>query len=240
MAPRRRCTARSLRLAALVLVVPSVLLRVADGQAAGTDGGPPACATHDQYQLLLEQVATNCCDQFEQTSNCDGGVPQVCDTRCAPAFLNFYSACEDYLQTQLSSPFVRQQFTSTRGRCHATVQANEVHDTDLVAPGEQHDMTTKLGAGRGGQLPRPAAQGRQLSQPERRADGRAVGGGRHWGQRLHARGLCRLYGRLEDAGRARQLPGAGEQEHRAGCAAGAVRRVCGAPSDASAAGRARP
>ena len=134
MAPRS-VSAAALLLAALAS--PSDVRAQPDGAVA--------CATHDEYQLLLEQVATNCCDQFQQTANCDSGVPQICDTRCAPVFLRFYTACETYLQNQLSSPFVRQQFTSTRGRCHATVQANEVHDTDLITPGEQHDMTAKLG-----------------------------------------------------------------------------------------------
>ena len=91
-------------------------------------------------------MATSCCDQFDQENNCDNGVPEICDTRCAPVFIAFWTACQEYITQSLSSPFIREQFIGMHGKCTATLAANEVHDTDLVTPGDQHDHSTKLRA----------------------------------------------------------------------------------------------
>ena len=131
--------ARRRRAAAAALLACGALLAC----EAQMDGGQP-CNTHDEFQRRVEQVATNCCDQFDQEANCASGVPEICDTRCAPVFTAFWTACADYISTSLASPSIRQQFTATHGRCHATMEANEVHDTDLIAPGEQHDLNAKL------------------------------------------------------------------------------------------------
>ncbi len=123
----------------LLLVAGAMLAR------AQRAPGPASCTTHDDFERLVENVATNCCDQFEQQDNCDNGLTvRVCDTRCAPVFIEFWAACSEYIQTSLPSPAIRQQFTSAQSKCHATLQANEVHDTDLVKPGDQVDMTTPL------------------------------------------------------------------------------------------------
>ena len=113
------------------------------------DGGAPgaaACTSHDEYARQIDRVATNCCDQFDQENNCDNGVPEICDTRCAPVFIAFWTACQQYITQSLSSPFIREQFIGMHGKCTATLAANEVHDTDLVTPGDQHDYSTKLRA----------------------------------------------------------------------------------------------
>jgi hypothetical protein len=129
----------------VLLLAAAPLLAAQGGGGYGGAGAIVApCSSDVEYQRLLEQVATNCCTQFGQTENCANGFPSVCDTRCATVFLAFYEACDDYLSRSVDQVIVRQQMVATRGRCHATVQANEVHDTDLVAPGEQHDMNTKL------------------------------------------------------------------------------------------------
>ena len=80
-----------------------------------------------------------------QEHNCDAGVVHVCDTRCAPNFHTFWSVCKSFITEGTSLPtFVRQQFVATHGKCLATLEANLVHDTDLLAPGAQHDMNTPV------------------------------------------------------------------------------------------------
>ena len=143
-----RCSAATARRAMATLL--TLLLLVAGAPMltrAQRAPGPASCTTHDDFEHLVENVATNCCDQFDQQDNCDNGLTvRVCDTRCAPVFIEFWAACSEYIQTSLPSPAIRQQFTSTQSKCHATLQANEVHDTDLVKPGDQVDMTTPLHA----------------------------------------------------------------------------------------------
>lgn len=110
----------------------------------GAQQAPSSCATHQEYERLIEDVATNCCDQFDQDQNCYDGVPRVCDTRCAPVFIAFWTACSSYITTSLPSPALRAQFVGLQGKCHATLQSNLVHDTDLVKPGDQLDLSTPL------------------------------------------------------------------------------------------------
>eukprot|EP01046_Picozoa_sp_COSAG06_P102585 COSAG06_NODE_48751_length_330_cov_0.489177_1_plen_76_part_01 len=59
----------------------------------GGPPGPASCATHDEFERLVENVATNCCDQFEQEQNCADGMPVVCDTRCSGFYIEFWAAC---------------------------------------------------------------------------------------------------------------------------------------------------
>ena len=125
------------------MLLASVPALVMDG-AAAQQPQQPGCGSQVEYERWLGQVATNCCDQFGQEDNCAGGMPSECDTRCAAVYSVFYAACQDYLTTSLNSPGVRQQLVATHGKCHATEQANLVHDTDLITPGEQHDMSAKL------------------------------------------------------------------------------------------------
>jgi hypothetical protein len=106
--------------------------------------GPSSCATHADFERLVEHVATSCCNQFDQEQNCADGIPQVCDTRCAPVYVEFWAACSSYITTNLPSPALRAQFVGVQGKCHATLQANLIHDTDLVKPGDQLDLSTPL------------------------------------------------------------------------------------------------
>ena len=59
-------------------------------------------------------------------------------------FVEFWAAGSAYITTSLPSPALRQQFVAMQGRCHATLQANTIHDTDLVKPGDQVDLSTPL------------------------------------------------------------------------------------------------
>lgn len=135
----------SLVLSATVLLA-AANLGIASEEPSTSPPGPASCTTFDDFERLVENVVTNCCDQFDQEANCDDTTVNVCDTRCAPVFVEFWAACSAYIQTSLPSPALRQQFTSTQSKCHATLQANQLHDTDLVKPGDQVDMTTPLHA----------------------------------------------------------------------------------------------
>ena len=65
---------------AVALLTLQTMLQVAQAQSLY---GPSSCTTPDDFERLVEQVETNCCDQFDQQNNCDGsGIPAVCDTRC--------------------------------------------------------------------------------------------------------------------------------------------------------------
>lgn len=128
----------------LLLLSTAALLAAPVRAQIGGPPGPASCATHDEFERLVENVATNCCDQFEQEQNCADGMPVVCDTRCAGVYIEFWAACSSYITTSLPSANLRQQFVGMQGKCHATLQANEIHDTDLVKPGDQLDMTTPL------------------------------------------------------------------------------------------------
>ena len=142
--------------------------------AGGQTPGPSSCNNHDDFERLVEHVATNCCDQFDQVllqprnlrlalllglgllnlilrlvitiehhvaalpraqcstlsgwctrvqdANCDAGTVLVCDTRCAPIYVEFWAACSTYITTNLPSLALRQQFVSTQSKCHATLQ----------------------------------------------------------------------------------------------------------------------
>jgi hypothetical protein len=103
------------------------------------------CVNHDEFQDLLQQVSTGCCDGAGQEHNCDNGAVRVCDARCAPNYHTFWSVCKSYITEGSDLPaFVRQQFVATHGKCLATLEANMVHDTDLLTPGQQHNLTTPV------------------------------------------------------------------------------------------------
>ena len=130
-----------MRRAGLLVVCGTML---AEAQMGTHTSAEMSCDTQVEYDRYVGRLAANCCDQYGQEDNCVSGAPEICDTRCAPVFMAFWTACQDYVATSVRSPAIRQQFTAVNGRCHATLQANEVHDTDLITPGEQHDMNTPL------------------------------------------------------------------------------------------------
>lgn len=113
--------------------------------AAASGASAQHCTTQAEFADLLGQVETGCCDGAGQEGNCDSGNVRVCDARCAPLFHTFWLACASYVTggTNLGA-FVRQEFVATHGQCLALLEADVVHDTDLLKPGAQHDASTPL------------------------------------------------------------------------------------------------
>jgi hypothetical protein len=108
-----------------------------------------------------------CCNNFGQDGDCDGGVPTICDTRCADRFIPFWQSCSGFLggdgDGDLSNDgggrggggrgsghrrqlqvVAHTDMSAFAAKCIAAHNANLVHDTDQDTPGLQHDMGERL------------------------------------------------------------------------------------------------
>lgn len=108
--------------------------------------GDCTCTDMEHYSARMDQVTASCCDNFFQDGNCADGIPIECDITCAVDFVQFWDDCGPFITGQGDNvpQSVRLAFEGVSAMCHATLDDNQVHDTDPITPGDQFDPNARL------------------------------------------------------------------------------------------------